>query len=544
MRINKKLKKYDKEGDSLRSGLILRFPNLFNDIIENADQIYALINTYVSRKDYQVIRSGLNSLYSIVFKYIDVRNGTFFPSCMIQDYDFSTDDFLNNIFEKLIAVQRVASKNKDLELSKEIIDCLSRIAIKCTEIRYTAKGTTDYTHCMLAVQYLQQSIEDSLNVDLVDIGINGSQCQKNIGLVLISKNAHIDIRMILDNLSKIAMYGIVKPKTPYLMSYPLQAYSQFLRFFIFNKDCWDDSLPECIFEKVQNIADMYVKVKEPLTSPISMEIDYSLGPFLQLSNKFAMPLIFSDSYKKVINKKTGDDEKKSIIRKIIKLGHEVWRFYDTLAKSAAKKESFLIHYISDDIHHITMSLTYFYQLDCIDCEQKEEIRKNIRWLISNYWRIYSYHKKITVSYESEILNNLLELGSRFHDLSLLDEIEGVIDIIVSIANSFLEKKVDSYGSKPIRILSKAVYLCILSGSEDLRDKFVALVNKDFWEKYIDKYNKESERLFKELLEINPEKIRRDGSFYFFEDRLLAKLDKEKILEFVVFLKDNLKAEEK
>jgi len=525
----------------LRAGLIFRTPTLFDGVKKRIDQIYCLINTYIPRRDYQVIRGGLNSLYSIVFKYIDIRNGTFFPSSIIQAYDLSSDSFLNDVLEKLAALHRIAAKEKDLELSKEIIDCLAKIAIKCTEIKYTTTSLSEYTHCILAVQYMQQSIEDNLSSDLLDIGINGSQNLRNIGVILISKNAQTDIRMILEHLAKIAMFGIAKPKASFLISYPMQAYSMFLRAWLFGKDVYDEFLPKSILEKVQGIVEMYLKFRDLIVDPLSVEMQYAFGDFIDLSKPIAMPYIFDEAYKFLIDKKTKDEEKKKVIGNLLDFGHEIWHFYDTLAKAAAEKESFMIHFMDANIFHITMSLLELYQSELVDDEQKDKIRDDITWIISNYWRIYHYHTKITKNYEMQMIENLLRIGYEFNNLSLFKELDEVIGIIVSIAESFLEKQQDSYGFDPPRILEKACYLCILNGTEDIKKKFITRIKDKFWKNYITKYTRAENRelLFRELSSVDPERLKWEGHPLSFEDTLLSKLNKKDIDGFIDFLKQEL-----
>ncbi len=50
--------------DILRAGAIFRLPNLFDGAKGYLDQIYALLQTYQARKDYQVTQSGFNAIYS------------------------------------------------------------------------------------------------------------------------------------------------------------------------------------------------------------------------------------------------------------------------------------------------------------------------------------------------------------------------------------------------------------------------------------------------------------------------------------------------
>jgi hypothetical protein len=392
---------------------------------------------------------------------------------------------------------------------------------------------------MLAAQYIQQSIEETLNADLLDVGISGSENLKTIGFALIAKNAHTDIRMIMEHLSKIAMYGIVKPKSTYLISYPLQAYSLFLRAFVFYKPAYDDIFSNSVLEKAQGIIGLYVKMNDPGVSPLSMELQYAVGPFLDLSHREAMPYIFSEAYKKIEDDKTNKEEKKVIIRKILKLGHEVWHFYDAISKIAAEKQSFLIHFIDANLHHIALSLLVLYQSEQLDDRQKEEALEDIGWVISNYWRIYYYHKEISTSHEMQILQNLLEIGYQFNALNLRKELNSVIGIIVSIAESFLEKQKNSYGFDPIRILEKAVYLCILNGSEEVKNEFIKAVKERFWKKYLEKYPNLKTRMFEELLRVDPVQKRLDGFSFNFEDKIIINLEKKKIDLFVQDIRNAL-----
>jgi hypothetical protein len=534
-------KKDNNEKDLLRAGLILRTPALFDGVKKRIEQIYSIINTYIPRKDYQVIKGGLNSIYSIVFKYIDVRNGTFFPSSIIQAYDFSSDNFLNDVLEKLAALHRIAAKEKDLELSKEIIDCFAKIAVKCTEINYRATSMSEYTHCVLAAQYMQQSIEGCLSTDLLDIGINGSQNLKTIGIILIAKNAHTDVRMIIEHLSKIAMFGIAKPNASFLISYPMQAYSTFLRAWLFSKDTYDQFLPKTILEKVQTIAEMYIRFKDLPTDPFAVQMQYALGDFLDLSKPIAMPYIFDEAYKLIADNKTDDETRQKVIDDLLDFGHEIWHFYDALAKASAEKESFMIHFIDANIFHITMALLRFHESGFLSDEQKGKLRNDMAWIVSDYWRIYNYHTKISRTYEMQIMENLLRIGYEFNKLSFLKEFDEVIGIIVSIAESFLEKQKNSYGFDPMRILEKAAYLCILNNSDDVKNKFIGRIKDKFWKDYLTKYpHKENkELLFKELSRIDPERLKMERHPFSFKDTLLSELKKEDVDNFVSYLKEKL-----
>lgn len=526
------------DANLLKAGLIFRIPNLFERVKNCIEQIYNLIHTYIHRKDYQVTQTGFNAIYSLVSKYIDIRNGTFFPSSIIPDYDLSHDDFLTYVFERLTHVHQVSLREKDLEISTQVLDCFSNIAIKCTSIQYRTIGVSEYTHCMLTVGYMQRNIEDSLKIGLLDIGIRGSENLKKIGLILINKNAHTDVRMILEDLQKIAMHGIIQPNASFLISYPMQAYSVFLRTIIFNKNVYDQYLSKGILNKAQEIITLYIKFKDLRNLHASVDMQYSIGNFIDLSKSIAMPYLFDEAYVKIADEKTAPEEKREMVNKILNFTDELWRFYDELSKYAAEKESFLIHFIDSNIFHITMSCLKLYQSSYLDDLSKETLLKNVSWLISDYWRIYDYHKEITSNYHLQILENLLRIGFEFNKLKLMKELKQVIDIIVSIGCSFLEKQKDCYGFEPVRIIEKAAYLCILNGTEEAEEEFIIKLKNRFWHNFIKKFPHHRNLLFEELSNIDPDTLRFKHSFLF-EDQLLSQLNKSNILKFVEKLRKNL-----
>ena len=138
-----------------------------------------------------------------------------------------------------------------------------------------------------------------------------------------------------------------------------------------------------------------------------------------------------------------------------------------------------------------------------------------------------------------MLSHLLKIGSEFNRLSLVKELNEIVDIIVSIANSFFEKQKNGYGSDPIRILERAGYLCILNGTDEIYDKFLKQIRNRFWTEYCKRYPQNKELLFNELLEIYPDRLKYNRPHLSFEDELLCKLNREDIIKFVSKLRKNL-----
>jgi hypothetical protein len=247
---------------------------------------------------------------------------------------------------------------------------------------------------------------------------------------------------------------------------------------------------------------------------------------VDLSYRQAFPYVFLEAFNALEENKYTDKQKKTLINKIEDVSKKLWRFYDALSKSAAQTNSFLIHYIDSSIHFIVMVLLDISQK--IDELDRAEIISNIGWLESVYWRIYDYAKEITHAHHMYILDHLLEIGYRHHQLS----VKGMSEIIVlfaSIAGSLLEKG-DRYGFESIRAFVKAAYLCALVDDPKINFIFVSHA-KAFLKKYEEKFPKQRNTFFKELDDLYEE----EGGRYTFEGRLQQIIGVKKLSESIISL---------
>ncbi len=106
----------------------------------------------------------------------------------------------------------------------------------------------------------------------------------------------------------------------------------------------------------------------------------------------------------------------------------------------------------------------------------------------------------------DILDHLLEIGFRFHQLSIKEN-EQIINIIAIIAQAMLERD-DKYGYASIRVLIKSIYLCVLSNDEKLNSGFVIHVRK-FLDSYEQKFPQRKDIFFEELSRMKRDLIEED-----------------------------------
>jgi hypothetical protein len=524
------------ENDQLRAGLIARMPNLFSDTKGHLGQIYDLIRKYAQRKEYEVTAVGFNFVYSIVYRYLGVRDGTFFGASMIPSQDYSNDNFLNDVFEQLTAIQRLATHEKDLELSRQVMQCFAAIAKKCADIRYLATMPNEFTHSMLAVGYMAQNAEEALKVGLHDVGIQEADILKSIGLLMIGKRSTTAIGLISEHLSKIAFYGI-SGKASFLVSPVLRAYVLFLRGWIFQERAHSNISYRTLLDKTVEIIRLYHEFHVSRNAA-NMDMQFWIGEAVDPTYRTAIPFIFVESLQRISRPETTPKQREDAIAELLEFSEELWRFYDKLAKISAEKESFLIYYIDSNISHISLSLLGLFESDLVNTFEKDKIRDKMAWLLSVYWRLFDYHTQITSSFHHHILDNLLQMGARLHQAGLKEEFREIIDTIVSIAKAFFEKEKDGFGFEPARILHRAAYLCLLSRDSEIEKYLVSGMEK-FWPDYIKKYPRHRDTFFNELLGIKPEKSRFE-SLPDAEDAILAQFNKTDISDLVKRLRLALK----
>jgi len=526
----------EKTKNQLKAAFISKMPLMFEKVKSFSDQVCSIVQTYQNRKDYQVTQYGIECLISLVYRYISIKNGAFFPSSIIPKFDHSHDDFLQNALEKLKSIHQTASTNKDIEISKQVIECFSKMAIVCSEIQYIADIKEECHHCMLAAAYLEQSIQESVKVGLYDIGIIGSDELKNIGLNLIVKGDNTSICMIFGYLSKIAMQGLLRPDSNYLISNPIKALSNLLGASLASDKIDYRIVPKTILDEVRNIICLYVKSEN---SNNTIAVQFTLGDFVDMTMVSALPYQFSYLYNIIINLNTPKKEKNHFLSVMLNFGEDAWRFYNEISKCAAEKECFLIHYIGTNLEYIVEIFLALYQQIDIGDREKKEILKVIGRIISNYWRIYDYHREITKNYESQILEQLLRIGYKLNELSLYRNLNEVIKIIVSIGNSYFKKQKKRNGYDPIRIIEKAAYLCILNGSDIVYKILIESLKNGFWAEFKKQYPELINLIFDELLEVDIDYLRLNRFDKGIEDIVLSKLTHKGIKDFVSRLRKDL-----
>ena len=431
------------ETDQLRAGLMARMPGLFNGVKGHLEQIYDLIRKYAQRREYEVTEVGFNMIYSVACRYVEVKNGTFWGSSLIPSQDYFNDAFLTDILEQLTAIQRSATHEKDLELSRQVMRCFAGIAGKCMDIRYLANMPDEFPHSMLAVGYMAQNVEDALKVGLLDLGIQEAEILRAIGLKMIARGSTIAVGLITDHLYKVALYGISN-KASFLVSPVLRTYAVFMRAWLGHSRGHGHLAFRRLLQKSAEVIQLYHTVHVHPSS-VTMEMQFWLGELLDMTYRTAIPYIFDEASQKLAGSDIDLNGKKDLLANLNGFADELWRFFDQASKIGAEKESLLICFIDSNIAHISLALLGLYTLDFVGESEREALRKSVSWLLSVYWRLYDYHAQITANYHDEILGNLLRVGARLHQLGLSEEVSQVIGTIVSIAHSFLKKEKGGFG---------------------------------------------------------------------------------------------------
>jgi len=124
--------KAESELRSLKEAAVYtKIPNLLIPVNQCLEQLYAILYKYSIRQEYEVIRKGLHSVSLIINRYLNIRKKSSVPYMAdLLTFQTDLDDFLVPNYEKIVTINNLAIRNRDVELSKLVIKNIESISLK------------------------------------------------------------------------------------------------------------------------------------------------------------------------------------------------------------------------------------------------------------------------------------------------------------------------------------------------------------------------------------------------------------------------------
>jgi hypothetical protein len=497
--------------NSQEAAVYTKIPNLLIPANQHLEQLYAILNKYSIRQEYEVVRKGLHGVSSIINRYIDIRKKSSVPY-MADFLVFQTDldDFLVPNYEKIATINNLAIRNRDVELSKLIIKNIESISLKYGELEPV--GLKHERPTNIAVGYLKGFIEECLKADMFDIGIFGSGVLSRIGISCIKRNDSIGIHMAYQDLSdKVAYYGIIK-KQNYLVNYALDGTIRIIWAIVFQKKFHANIDIKQGLDSVKKITEWVLTTTDETNMPGMNNIQHSLGSFYDLTKDTAIGILLAKLAEKIL-KEEDPTKKKELMDTFLKVDKEIWRFFRDIGEIAGVKESFLLHFINMNIMQISKAIIYLCQDDDLDYA-REKLLNDLIWYLSVFWWSYDKTKTIKGPQLYKDADLLAQIGMQCINLKKLHPnffkaADRSASFIKTLALQLMEKGKDSPVSPP-SIMVKMCYLGIFAYKENFEaltsktDRYIA----DFQKEYVGKFPENKTDLLKQLKKLEKDSYER------------------------------------
>lgn len=539
----KKIEK-EKEKNEIKTALIANTKNLFGNVWTNIQEIFDLTLRNSKKNNYDVTWQGFSAIYEIIKKYLFVRKGTFVDLSLFSIIGIgSTQDFiLVQTYEKLFAIQRVANSNKDLQLSKDLLRALTLIAKETLGVKFLNETYQSNSVFDLTYGYTFQIAKEGINEGFYDLGVDISNYYSALSGSIISNGSRQSLITISRNLSEIATVGIIK-KQFFIIDYTIGTIGKFIQDLALSEH-FERATFNLMLDEAKKVIIYYVTFNSASSGLDSnLDVQNSLGRFVDLTRPYSIGITIASLCQAIIQEKN-EKKKDGLINNLMDINNELWLAFDYILKISSKTSSFINYFIGSNIGHICKNLASLYEVGNLQDRDKKELLNDIRWHLSDFWRMMSYKDK---DFENinlfNIEEDLLILGYKFLNLGLEEETKNINEVLFSMGRIVLEKGKDSYGFTAPRIVMTACKLAIYSKGckkcQDISGDLIKKIASDFYPAYIAKFNWQKDIFSKELSELDPFDAKYNGSHIMFEDRLISEMKEENIEAFITDLEKAL-----
>jgi hypothetical protein len=386
-----------------------------------------------------------------------------------------------------------------------------------------------------------QNIEECVKTGMYDIGLKGSGVISDIVITNIEHTDPTEIQTAFKDLEeKIAFYGVIT-KQHYLIDSALGNIANIMWAVVFKRR-WDAKvLLSAGFQSVKNVTPLVLTITDESGLEATSSIQYSMGSFYDITKKTAIALLLARFAEDILQEKD-IEKKKKLCQEFTSIIENFWRFFRDVGQMAGNAGSFLQHFINMSIEQISRAIVFLLADNELQ-EFSEKLANALTWHLSVFWWSYHEVKSIRIPQIDRDSDLLAEVGMQCIKLEKFDPY--IIEIprkcasfIKTLAEQFLEKGEDQYGFDPPRILEKSFYVAILAIKYNMNyiskeiDSFIV----EFQNKYVKKYPDNTDRIIKELDDLENQHGRRDVSLRA-RDRLLKEVSREDISSYAAHVKE-------
>jgi len=492
--------------EQLRASVYRDRPYIFNGLRHTLSELLSIARTYSALQKYEVTLNALNAIAKLLAGYLSIRDGDLMmPSsihAMFGPTEFEFDTVLTEALEGISELNKASIRGGDIQLSLQIIDILEYLAIQSVGIHALFARPDENPTTAFIRAYMLGPVQDGAVRGQDDVIMSGARALSSIAKALLRKNQYLTVRTSIDELEKLAYFGIAQRKA-HVTGTPVKGIAEILLVAVAEPIAERHTIHSALLAE-QRICEAEMQFKSPT---LDQSLRFALGAFLDMTQPTALANLeglaiqgLSEAMEKHDLVKT--DAYREVIRE---LNDGLWQHFVAIGVAAAKTESFALFDINSNISEIArqclwllglLSRTKPEPIDEASALERRlherfeaDILKELNWIVgATYWRIFdALQPPVKTHVIWDFFPTLSHIGIQALDANVPSVAESAISELKSMALRAMEKPVESLqaAARIAAFVARIGIVALKLGAQRIVDVSIATL-KEFQPRYLRK----------------------------------------------------------
>lgn len=348
----------------------------------------AFIRQFSAVSDYGVTQLAFRSMVDLNAAYIQARGATFFASNPFLQTGLSTDALINETLEQVRQLHGAALVRRDETLIEQCYDAYVALSAAYYAIAY-GREHAEKTHCRLALGYFGHDVQRALPLKLPDVALHAVRRLGGAGLSLAQSEDSGGVRLVVEELAKIAPSGIALPEYQPVTSVVTDQLASLLLAVLVSRSHRLHHLDTKITEALFSTAHLYLTVKSPETNDVMSQRPET---FFNLTNMGSFSTGLTRVANQILSLDKQTDESIAIVHNIAHWSEHLFRHVKDVFVLALQKKSHLVFDISHWVEEVARILLALASADVPSRNSPASLERNAEALV---WALSWYPKDET-----------------------------------------------------------------------------------------------------------------------------------------------------
>ena len=365
--------------DLAKVAYFMRFQNWSYVGIRGVKHSASFVRRYAEQGDYEISAAALNAIVTINGLYIRTKGKTFFDNNALIENPLSRDGFINDTLEHLRQIGQSAISRRDEELLEQIFKSFDQLCSLYLNIDYSSELTSSMFHANLAANYLSNAVKDVIPLNMPDVLMEGLSIMGGVAHEVLIKSGSTSVASIVDNIVQISCSGVVKESHRPVTVAGVQQIAK-LTLTLIRSHERDIRFAAANFrENIKQVTLLFLTIPD---TPFASAHSAYLAPYFSSTSNDCLLQWLTDLGNAISDAGPDNEDAQRVINHLVQWSDRLYDPMKVLLLAAIEKRS---HFTFDVIHwisQVTQVLLAVSNAAACDDRNKEELRKNARWLIS------------------------------------------------------------------------------------------------------------------------------------------------------------------